>query len=737
MRIARRVLIVATLFTVMLGILGIGAWRLVPGFATHTTHATLIRRGSATTPIQHVVYIMQENRTFDNLFGRFPGANGTNEPLAADPLPNDLPHDGSAAVVASKDSGFLPEGHVQYGQAQIPIYWKYAQQFGLGDDFFSSELNSSSPNHMAMIAAQTGGLAASGGNYGCNSLANNLMGQKNVDSVQYWDYPCYNIKSLPQSLTNAGISWRYYGQVSIWDAPLFVQSTYQSQDNGFGPTQFITDVKAGKMPTVSWITPSSGSTTDHAPYSLLGGQNYVESLVNAVMNSQYWASTAIFITWDDWGGFYDHVKPPVLDGLGLGFRVPLLVISPFAKSGYISHNQGEFSSFVKFAEENWSLPSLGQRDALSQTSDLMDYFDFNQTPQPPLVLNPLSFDNLLSVPKRIGNYQGQGAIRPSVGGTTTTFSYEVYYSSTQLPTMYNVNIDGTTFAMKNIRKIGNGYLYQYNTKLAIGKHSFSFTFSKPGGGTETIPYDGVPMQGPSVHSFSLNTNVSTMVLAGQPANFSATYTSPSNTAPSRADIIIDNTTYHMQSNGSTNYQKGVTYKFSSNSLFIGNHYYRFAFDDGSKQGPAVYGGALPNISPILVKNSSVSPKTGNSSTLFTFLTTYYNSANQPPTSALLYIDNNMTSFPLKYVSGSYNTGAVYSVQITLPTGNHGYAFVFRDDQTVHSSMSDPLAIKMYAGPNVGANAQPPAPGATLNVPGAGSDDGDDSYDDPITQDTNY
>lgn len=723
-KISRVFLVVA-----VLAVLGIGAWRMLPTLSTklHTTHATLIRPGVATTPIQHVVFIMQENHTFDNLFGRFPGVNGTTEPQAADPLPNDLAHDGAAAQVAldgGQMDAFQPQGQVQYTQSDIPIYWKYAQQFGIGDNFFTSVLNSSTPNHMTWVAAQTGGIWASGGNYGCKSVPNNLMGSKDTSGLQYWSFPCYQINSLPQLLTNANVSWRYYGQVSIWDSPLFIQNTYNSSNNGFSPTQFAKDVQSGNMPAVSWVTPSVGGTTDHPPYSLQGGQNFVESIVNAVMNSSYWNSTAIFLTWDDWGGFYDHVIPPTVDGLGLGFRTPLIVISPYAKSGYISHQQGEFSSFVKFTEENFGLPSLNQRDALSVTSDLMDYFDFSQQPQPPLVLSPLKYSSVLSVPKRIGSFQGQGSIKPNIGGTTTTYSYEIYYSSTKTPAIHNVNIDGTAYPMTVLMPIGKGSIYQYNTKLPVGNHSFTFTFSDPSGGTLTIPYNGVPMQGPQVYPFSLTTNVSSMTLAGQSVNYSAKYQSPAGKAPTIAQVIIDDTTYQMQSDGTTNYKKGVTYKFSINTLSVGPHYYRFLFDDGS--GTATYSGALPNITPITVGNSSVSPTTGTSTTQFTFQSTYANSAGAAPTSALLYVDK--TSYPLTYVSGSYSTGALFQAVMTLPTGNHTYAFVFADSQSVKSSMSDPLAIKMYAGPNVGANAKAVVPGTTVDLfPGSE----DDSYDDPI------
>src|SRR5207302_35516 len=146
----------------------------------------------------------------------------------------------------------------------------------------------------------------------------------------------------------------------IWDPPLMVKGISKSPNNVHSLGQFAKDIGSGHMANVSWITPA-GNATDHPPGALQAGQNFVAQQVNAVMNSPYWSSTAIFVTWDDWGGFYDHVPPPQIPGdqLGMGPRVPLLVISPYAKHGYISHEQGEFSSFVKFVESIFGLPNLG------------------------------------------------------------------------------------------------------------------------------------------------------------------------------------------------------------------------------------------------------------------------------------------------------------------------------------------------------------------------------------------
>jgi len=125
--------------------------------------------------------------------------------------------------------------------------------------------------------------------------------------------------------------------------------------------------------------------SEHAPSGLCPGENWSISIINAIMRSPYWSTTAIFLAWDDWGGYYDHVPPPSVDYFGLGIRVPLIIISPYAKPGII-HTQYEFASVLKFAERTFGLPTLTQRDA--EANDLMDAFDFGQTPLPPLILKP-------------------------------------------------------------------------------------------------------------------------------------------------------------------------------------------------------------------------------------------------------------------------------------------------------------------------------------------------------------
>jgi hypothetical protein len=172
----------------------------------------------------------------------------------------------------------------------------------------------------------------------------------------------------------------------------------------------------------------------------------------------------------------------------------------------------------------------------------------------------------------------------------------------------------------------------------------------------------------------------------------------------------------MISTGSTDYVKGVMYKYSMNNLSIGKHYYRFSFDDGS--GVANYqGDEHPQINPMTLTNSSVSPASGNSSTVFTFQTLYTEVANQAPAQALLYVDN--TAYPMSYISGSYNSGAVFQVSTSLPNGNHSFSFVFSD---ANSSWADPFGPATYVGPNVGANASPKGVGTIIYATGTGNED---------------
>jgi phospholipase C len=709
MKLAKRFLLITSLLVVVAG-----AWRIN---VVAPTHASVHVEKAVTTPIQHVVFIMQENHTFDNFFGTFPGANGISEPEATNPQRVDLDHNGPATI-AAMDGGKLDEvparGHVQYTQADIPNYWSYAQQFGLSDNFFTSDASSSTPNHMNMIAAQTGGIHESSNQLGCKSNKNNLIASLDVNDNASWSYPCYTMNTIAQELDSNGIGWRYYGSIPIWNVATMVQPLFTNDSNKIinNSNRVLTDIQSGNLAPVSWVTPAGFLASDHPPLPLQGGQNWVTSIANAIMNSSYWANTAIFVTWDDWGGFYDHVIPPQIDGLGLGLRVPLIVISPYAKQGYISHNLGEFSSFVKFLEVNFNLPALGQRDSLTQISDLMDFFDFQQAPQPPLILNQINYSSTLIIPAIPGV---PGAVSPPVGGPQSSYLYSVIYARTDTPAVHNVIIDGVAHAMNRIGPVLEGILYQYKQTLGVGlNHNFTFTFSD-GSGMITIPYNGIPFPGPEVHPFNLIINITPAVATiNQTVTYSIKYRSSTNTPPTRTEVDIDGIPHTLTWLSGTSYKAGVNYAYTT-ALSEGEHYYRFLFDDGSGYGVADYEGTTkPVITPIILSSSGVSPTSGPSSTTFTFKTAYSDASGLAPTQATLYVDS--TAYPMNYVSGSYTTGTLYEVQTTLPVGNHTFYFVFSDGQTSWSDPLVPSAPTVYSGPNVGPNAKSIAPGTQVSQP---------------------
>jgi phospholipase C len=688
-------------------------------------HATMHLKGSTSTPIQHAVFIMMENHTFDNMFGTFPGANGVTEPQAPNPVPQDYIHDGTSAI-ANIDGGkmdkFPAEGHVQYTQADIPNYWSYAQHFALGDYFFTSIASSSTPNHLSMIAAQNNGIFETSAQKGCASIANADVPSRQTDGTGYYSYPCYNMPNILSELDSNGISWRYYTETSIWDAPALIQG-YTHSPNDVSTTQFIPDVQNNNLPSVSWITPPNDSS-NHPPQMWEPGENFVTGIVNAIMNSSYWNNTAIFLTWDDFGGFYDHVPPPVVDGLGLGPRVPLIVISPYAKAGTIISSEGEFSSFDKFIEANWNLPSLGQRDSLSQIDNLMDYFNFQQTPLSPLVLKPVKYSTALIVPvgtKQVGRaYQIHGAVNYLLGSSKQVFIFSVIYTLSTTPTQHNVVIDNVPYAMSPVTTYSGGTLYQYKTKLPPGNHTFTFSFADSNG-TYVLPNNGVPFSGPQVESFQVSHGVKpSFALPGQTVTYTAKYVSFTNTAPTEAVVEIDGVDYPMQETSGNNYSKGVTYTYTTSSLSVGEHNYHFIFDDGSGVGAAEdEGGGRPVITNTLLTNSSVSATSGTSSTPFTFKTTYTDANNLAPTTALLYVDS--TSYPLKQVgTGPYSSGVVFQTTITLPNGRHKFYFVFANS---NNYWADPMSPLVYAGPNVAtANAQSIPPGTTIQTSNPDDDD---------------
>jgi phospholipase C len=218
-----------------------------------------------------------------------------------------------------------------------------------------------------------------------------LIDPSGVESLT--QYPCFEHPTLTDLLDAKSISWRYYAPSpgSIWTGPDAIQHICQPQpQNGslvctgsawgnviIPQTQVLTDIAHGKLAAVTWVIPN-GQASDHALTNDGSGPSWVASIVNAIGQSSYWGNTAIFIAWDDWGGWYDHVAPTIINSYEYGFRVPLIVVSPYAKSAYVSHVTHDFGSILKFIETTFGLPSLGYADA--RADDFSDCFNFNQTP---------------------------------------------------------------------------------------------------------------------------------------------------------------------------------------------------------------------------------------------------------------------------------------------------------------------------------------------------------------------
>jgi len=370
--------------------------------------------------IRHIVFIIKENRTFDNYFGTFPGADGatagtisTGEviPLGHTPdkTPRDIGHSWQNALTAIDEGKMdrfdhIPGGNVngdylaytQLTEADIPNYFAYARHFVLADHMFSSLTGPSFPNHLYTVGAQSGGAINNPQRtpnvWGCDSDDGATVAVLQADGTTTQEFPCFDFQTLADRLRAARVTWKYYAPQKgepgyIWsalDAIAHIRLTALWEQHVVPDTQFVEDAAQGTVPAVSWLV--TGRASEHPPDSTCVGENWTVQQLNAVMQGPQWPSTVVFITWDDFGGFYDHVPPPLVDQFGFGPRVPLLIISPYAKPGVIVHTVYEFSSLLKFVETRYRLAPLTARDQAA--NDLLDSLDFAQAPQPPLILEP-------------------------------------------------------------------------------------------------------------------------------------------------------------------------------------------------------------------------------------------------------------------------------------------------------------------------------------------------------------
>src|SRR5580704_1017770 len=366
--------------------------------------------GPRVAAIQHVVVIMQENRSFDDLFQGYPGADtqawgrnseGHKVTLKPQPLeaPFDLDH--SSYDFADDYDGGKMDGFDQeevegvHGRdamyAYVPLkeakpYFDIAKEFVLGDRMFTSHIDMSFVSHQYIIAGQAQhAVNIPPGEWGCHGGSLDDVLTLNDDRTYgLYEKPCLNYETLGDELDKAQLSWRFYtaSKNDIWSAYQAVRHIRNGPDwnNVISPnTQFFTDISAGNLGAATWITPTCANS-DHSGCEGNGGPDWVASLVNAVGQSQFWSTTTIFVMWDEWGGWYDHVPPPYVDFDGLGFRVPLLVVSPYAKKRYVSHVQFEHGSILRYIEDQFDLPQLAASDTRANSPET-DCFDMNQAPR--------------------------------------------------------------------------------------------------------------------------------------------------------------------------------------------------------------------------------------------------------------------------------------------------------------------------------------------------------------------
>jgi phospholipase C len=307
---------------------------------------------------------------------------------------------------------------VYVNPADVQPYFQMAEQYTFADRMFQTNQGPSFPAHQFIISGTSAPTATSNlfaaenpegdGNAGCDVAPTDMAAMIDPSGRESsTQYPCYEHATLTDFLNNKGVSWRYYtsaGAGSIWTAPNAIQhmcgpnapppsatactgSDWMNNvvmPSAQNPAPVLTDIANGQLAGVSWVIPN-GQESDHSVLTDGSGPSWVAAIVNAIGNSQYWPNTVIFITWDDWGGWYDHVAPPMVNdgvswgsGYVYGFRVPLIVVSPYARAANISHAKHDFGSLLKFIEENFGLPSLGYADAAAD--DLSDCFDYNQRP---------------------------------------------------------------------------------------------------------------------------------------------------------------------------------------------------------------------------------------------------------------------------------------------------------------------------------------------------------------------
>ena len=405
---------------------------------------------SAISKLQHIIIIVQENRSFDEYFGTYPGANGiptqNGHFVICDPDPKtggcdysyhdstDInlggPHDTSnevADIDGGKFDGFVRQAYKQnqvpqnvmgyHDNTDIPNYWAYAQSYVLNDAMFAPSTSFTGPQHLFLVSGWSAICRVLNDPMSCSDgyqLNGNQAGSFAWTDITYllhkagipWKYYVFSGRSADviNPDEDGGFGGRYVQQTAIKASlvnPL-PDFTTVIMDNELGNIvdgrTFYTDAANGTLPSISWVVPTN-LYSEHPPQSVHKGMLYVTGLVNAVMKSPEWSTTAVFVVWDDWGGFFDHVQPTKVDWAGYGIRVPSLIISPWAKPNFVDHQQLSFDAYNKLIEDLFlggqrldpttdgrPDPRPDVRENYSGLGNLLSDFSFSQAPRPRLIL---------------------------------------------------------------------------------------------------------------------------------------------------------------------------------------------------------------------------------------------------------------------------------------------------------------------------------------------------------------
>ena len=598
--------------------------------------------------IQHVVMIMQENRSFDHYFGTFPGANGipmlNGVPTVCVPDPNTGgcdrpyvnhadtqrggPHD--AATINTVVDGGNMDGFVTaaeaaqarctdpaqptcapgpmdvmgyHTQSDIPNYWSYAQNFVLHDNMHEQVASWSLPEHLYQVSEWSATCTQHNVPNSCKNALSSSQPWPQTDWNAYpagsQNTPIYAWTDLTYLLHKNNVSWGYYVSIGnepdcendaqlsclpvkqdpttpgIWNPlPYFDTvvnnhqlANIQSVDN------FYRAARAGTLPAVSWIAPSF-DVGEHPSAAVSAGQSFVTSLIDAVMQSPDWASTAIFLAWDDWGGFYDHVAPTAVDQNGYGLRVPSMVISPYAKHGFVDHQLLSFDAYTKFIEDDFLTgqrldpntdgrpdPRTSVRENASILGDLTADFDFAQTPRAPLVL-PVHPATTLSaiVPfgprtPTAGPGNSSAIVKwdtPLTNGGSPITGYRVFpITGGHADSAHIVSVPATARSA-TVSGLPNGRVYGFNVAainaVGVGLRSLQTVpitigtpaaprspVAVPGNGTATISWQSSAANGGSLTAYTVNAYRGTTKAASQ--------TFPPNATTATMNGLSNGTTY--------------------------------------------------------------------------------------------------------------------------------------------------------------------------------------------------